>query len=269
MISAFIQNAAFASNNILNSIFISSNNSTFNIKLNTSSSIKFKYSSDSSDKITIFIKNIQLSDNFNTIFEDALNINGVIIEPNGMNLKISINGNGISNSNVQNVSQTADGKLITYMVPNQGDLGKINLILCLLCIGLIFGILRKNTSQFNQIPEIAQEREFSLMKSIIDNFKTDSFVYRSNLQEKRSYLKYNKIQNTNKTMNNLEKQFSSDLNDKNTEEKFNYKTPARTKLGGMTNVCSAKIISPKMSELEKARVVNTIKTKPLGIMAKI
>ena len=172
MISAFMQNASFAAENILNSVLISPNNSSYEIKLDTSKSVKVKYSVNSADKITLFVKNIQLSENFNTIYNGSADINSVILEPAGNNLKINISGHNVSNAIVQNISQTSDNRFVTYLISSQKFIvNPENLmpVYLLFCIGLIFAFVRK-IKKDAQIVENSQQREFNLMKSIIENF---------------------------------------------------------------------------------------------------
>ena len=266
MISAFMQNASFAAENILNSVLISPNNSSYEIKLDTSKSVKVKYSVNSADKITLFVKNIQLSENFNTIYNGSADINSVILEPAGNNLKINISGHNVSNAIVQNISQTSDNRFVTYLISSQKFIvNPENLmpVYLLFCIGLIFAFVRK-IKKDAQIVENSQQREFNLMKSIIENFGELGFVDKSHISLNGNSIAYQKLQ-TMKKIDKLEKQFSSD--NKESDEKFVYKTPARSKLGGMTNVCS-KIMSPQIGALERARVINTIKPTQISVSTK-
>ena len=67
----------------------------------------------------------------------------------------------------------------------------------LFCIGLIFAFVRK-IKKDAQIVENSQQREFNLMKSIIENFGELGFVDKSHISLNGNSIAYQKLQTMKK-----------------------------------------------------------------------
>lgn len=278
IISVFTSNAAFAANNVLNSLSIYSDNSNYSISLNTLKKASFNYSVSSSDKITLKIKNVVLSEDFNTVYDNSSKIAGVIIEPSGRDVKININGRDISGVKVKNTPQIIGKPGIVFYVNKYLPFSdnQRNLILILVFAGfLIINASRKNQSGiYNSVinSDSIYKKEIDWLKTTISSVKEALSVQNSIISSEIKPICNPKLLNLTQ-LENVEKHTESSFVDNSSyEEKIIYKTPALSKLGGMTNVCT-KIMSPQLSALERARVITT-KTKTdeinnLNVMTKI
>lgn len=260
-ITAFTANASFADDNILNSIYVFANNSEYNITLNTQNSINIKENIKSSNKIVLTAQNLRISDDFTIKYEGDSKINGIIAEQSGNGLVININGQNLKNANIINYSQVNKktsfiSEMLTFItkIYNKTTASAIFAITLLIAIGYLIR-KRRDSIDYKEILN-AGDREYGFMKNVIESFSSTASLS----QMRDIHLQKEKL-NTLKAINGLEKQFNQDLNPIS-DDKIVYKTPARSRLGGMTNVCS-KIMSPHIDKLERARVINTVKTAKL------
>ena len=91
---------ANATEAILNGIEVKPLNNSYEIILNTDQAIPLKTESPQSDKMIIDLKNIMPSKSVNTVYNNASNIDHVLIQPVGDDLKITIQGLNVASANV-------------------------------------------------------------------------------------------------------------------------------------------------------------------------
>lgn len=96
---AFVPKAS-ATEAILNGIEVKPLNNSYEITLNTDQAVPLKTNSPDSDKMIIDLKNIMPSKSVNTVYNNASNIDHVLIQPVGDDLRITIQGLNVSTSNV-------------------------------------------------------------------------------------------------------------------------------------------------------------------------
>ncbi len=84
----------------LNGIEVKPLNDSYEITLNTDQAVPLKTTSVDGNKMTIDLKNIIPSKSVNTVYNNASNIDHVLIQPVGDDLRITIQGLNVSSSNV-------------------------------------------------------------------------------------------------------------------------------------------------------------------------
>lgn len=95
----FMQKAT-ATEAILNGIEVKPLNNSYEITLNTDQAIPLKTNSPDSNKMVIDLKNIMPSKSVNTVYNNASNIDHVLIQPVGDDLRITIQGLNVAAANV-------------------------------------------------------------------------------------------------------------------------------------------------------------------------
>ena len=95
----FVQKAS-AEDATLNGIEVKALNNSYEIMLNTDQAVPLKTTSSSSDDMVINLKNIIPSKTVNTIYNNAANIDHVLIQPEGRDLRIVVKGLNAGSSNV-------------------------------------------------------------------------------------------------------------------------------------------------------------------------
>lgn len=91
---------ALATEATLNGIEVKPLNNSYEITLNTDQAVPLKTVSPQSDKMVIELKNIVPSKSVNTVYNNASNIDHVLIQPMGKDLTITIQGLNVASSNV-------------------------------------------------------------------------------------------------------------------------------------------------------------------------
>lgn len=96
---AFTLSGAFA--NTLSEVQINAENNGYGIVLKTDESAQMKKVISSDDKMTIELKNVDVSQNLNTVYNNVANFDNVTISPiSKTDIKIILKGQGIANSKV-------------------------------------------------------------------------------------------------------------------------------------------------------------------------
>lgn len=92
--------SAFADENVLQSIEIEPVKDTFNIVLVSDKAVDVKKTIQSSNKITLSMKDIRASKTLNTVYNNVSNVDSVVVEPQGNGIKIFFQADNASASTV-------------------------------------------------------------------------------------------------------------------------------------------------------------------------
>ena len=153
-----------ASDNFLNSIVISKNDGNTSVILRSDEITKIKKDVESSDEVILTLKNMKQSVDIDTLYKNTSDVNGLIIQNVGNDLKIFIDAPNISKANV--VFETPDSAPI--VVSDNKSEGKI--VWSIISIALLLFVMNsaKNISidkPQKDINEIIKEREKELYKN--------------------------------------------------------------------------------------------------------
>lgn len=91
---------AAATSATLNGIEVKPLNNSYEITLNTDQAVPLKTTSTDGDKMIIDLKNIMPSKSVNTVYNNASNIDHVLIQPVGDDLRITVQGLNVATANV-------------------------------------------------------------------------------------------------------------------------------------------------------------------------
>ena len=97
---AFSISTAFAENNVLQSIEIEPVKDTYNIVLVTDKAIDVKKTIQSSNKITLSMKDIRASKTLNTVYNNVSNVDSIMVEPQGNGINIFFQADNASAATV-------------------------------------------------------------------------------------------------------------------------------------------------------------------------
>ena len=92
--------SAFASDNVLQSIEIEPVKDTYNIVLVSDKAVDVKKTVQSSNKITLTMKDIRASQTLNTVYNNVSNIDTVMVEPQGNGISIFFQADNAANATV-------------------------------------------------------------------------------------------------------------------------------------------------------------------------
>jgi hypothetical protein len=157
-----------ASDNFLNSIVISKNDGNTSVILRSDEITKIKKDVETSDEVILTLKNIKQSVDIDTLYKNTSDVNGLIIQNVGNDLKIFIDAPDISKANI--VFETPDSSPI--VVSDNKSEGKI--IWSIISIALLLLVMNsaKNISidkPQENINLIIKERE----KEMYRNFQKE------------------------------------------------------------------------------------------------
>ena len=153
-----------ASDNFLNSIVISKTDGNTSVILRSDEITKIKREVDSNDEIVLTLKNTKQSSSLDTLYKNISDVNGLIIQNTGNDLKIFIDAPNISKASI--VFETPDSAPIVVS-DNKGE-GKV--VWSVISIALLLFVMHsaKNISidkPQKDINEIIKEREKELYKN--------------------------------------------------------------------------------------------------------
>lgn len=157
--------SVYAADNYLNSVVIENNDGETSIVLRSDAVAKVKREVQASDKVMLTIKGIAQSPDINTLYKNASNVNGLIIQNDGNNeLKVYIEAPDISKANI--VFDTPNSAPITVK-DNSGE-GKaawsvVSIAILLLVMHSAKNINHKSVQK--DINEIIKEREKELYRN--------------------------------------------------------------------------------------------------------
>ena len=93
--------SAYAGDNFLNSVVIDNNDGDMSVILRSDEVTKVKKEVESSDKVILTLKGIAQSPNINTLYKNAKDVNGLIIQNDGNNdLKVYIEAPNIAKADI-------------------------------------------------------------------------------------------------------------------------------------------------------------------------
>lgn len=154
-----------AADNYLNSVVIENNDGETSIVLRSDAVAKVKREVQASDKVILTIKGIAQSPDINTLYKNASNVNGLIIQNDGNNeLKVYIEAPDISKANI--VFDTPNSAPITVK-DNSGE-GKTAWSIVSIAILLLVMRSAKNINHKpvqKDINAIIKEREKELYRN--------------------------------------------------------------------------------------------------------
>ena len=93
--------SAYAGDNFLNSVVIDNNEGEMSVILRSDQITKVKKEVESADKVVLTLKGIAQSPSINTLYKNAKDVNGLIIQNEGNNdLKIYIEAPNVAKANI-------------------------------------------------------------------------------------------------------------------------------------------------------------------------
>jgi hypothetical protein len=153
-----------ASDNFLNSIVISKADGNTSVILRSDEVAKIKREVESNDEIVLTLKNMKQSSGLDTLYKNISDVNGMIIQNSGSDLKIFIDAPDISKANI--VFETPDSAPIVA----SDNKSESKFVWSIISIALLLLVMRsaKNISvdkPQKDINEIIKEREKELYKN--------------------------------------------------------------------------------------------------------
>lgn len=157
--------SVYAADNYLNSVVIENNDGETSIVLRSDVVAKVKREVQASDKVMLTIKGIAQSPDINTLYKNASNVNGLIIQNDGNNeLKVYIEAPDISKANI--VFETPNSAPITV----KDNSGESKTAWSVVSIAILLLVMRSakninNKTAQKDINEIIKEREKELYRN--------------------------------------------------------------------------------------------------------
>lgn len=157
--------AAYAGDNYLNSVVIDNVDGETSVILRSDEITKVKKEVESSDKIVLTLRGITQSPDINTLYKNASDVKGLIIQNEGNNdLKIYIEAPGISKSDI--VFDTPNSAPITV----SDSTGEERVLWSVISIAMLLLIMRSAKNINSEPPkkdinEIIKEREIARYRS--------------------------------------------------------------------------------------------------------
>lgn len=156
--------SAVAGDNFLNSVVISNVDNKTSIILRSDNIAKVKRDIESTDEIVLTLKNIKQSNNIDMLYKNVSDVDGLIVQNSGNDLKLYIEAPEISKADI--VFETPDSTPI-IVSDNQGE-GK--LLWSVVSVAILLLIMRsaKNVKPKivkKDINEIIKEREKAMYRS--------------------------------------------------------------------------------------------------------
>ncbi len=178
--------SAFASDNYLNSVVISNDDGKMSVVLRSDEVTKIKKEVESSDKIVLTLKGIKQAEDINTLYKNASEVDGLVIQNAGNELKLYIDAPNISKANI--VFETPNSAPITVNDVNGTEKTVWSIISLLLVLGVIVSARNLNVEEEVQkdVNEIIKERE----KALYRNFQREVATLPSMNHKLKSYRKH-------------------------------------------------------------------------------
>ena len=157
--------SAYAGDNFLNSVVIDNNEGEMSVILRSDQITKVKKEVESADKVVLTLKGIAQSPSINTLYKNAKDVNGLIIQNEGNNdLKIYIEAPNVAKANI--IFDTPNSSPITV----SDSKGEERVAWSIISILILLFIMRsaKNISAEppkKNINEIIKEREKQLYRN--------------------------------------------------------------------------------------------------------
>ena len=157
--------SAYAGDNFLNSVVIDNNEGEMSVILRSDQITKVKKEVESADKVVLTLKGIAQSPSINTLYKNAKDVNGLIIQNEGNNdLKIYIEAPNVAKANI--IFDTPNSSPITV----SDSKGEERVAWSIISILILLFIMRsaKNISAEppkKDINEIIKEREKQLYRN--------------------------------------------------------------------------------------------------------
>ena len=153
-----------ASDNFLNSIVISKADGNTSVILRSDEVAKIKREVESNDEIVLTLKNMKQSNGLDTLYKNVSDVNGMIIQNSGSDLKIFIDAPDISKASI--VFETPDSAPIVA----SDNKSESKAVWSIISIALLLLVMRsaKNINidkPQKDINEIIKEREKELYKN--------------------------------------------------------------------------------------------------------
>ena len=153
-----------ASDNFLNSIVISKADGNTSVILHSDEVAKIKREVESNDEIVLTLKNMKQSNGLDTLYKNISDVNGMIIQNSGSDLKIFIDAPDISKASI--VFETPDSAPIVA----SDNKSESKAVWSIISIALLLLVMRsaKNINidkPQKDINEIIKEREKELYKN--------------------------------------------------------------------------------------------------------
>ena len=153
-----------ASDNFLNSIVISKADGNTSVILRSDEIAKIKREVSSNDEIVLTLKNMKQSNELDTLYKNISDVNGLIIQNIGNDLKLFIDAPNISKANI--IFETPDSAPIIV----SDNKGESKAVWSIISIALLLLVMRsaKNVGiekPQKNINEIIKEREKELYKN--------------------------------------------------------------------------------------------------------
>lgn len=176
--------SVFGAENYLNSVIIENIDGKDNIILRSDSISKIKREIEGSDKVILTLKNIRQSDTINTLYKNKSNVDGLIVQNDGNEIKIFIKAPEISKANI--VFETPDSAPITVEDNKSGSL----IIWSIISILTLLAIMRSAKNIVLEPSNVdinskIKEREKELYKNYQKEISTlPSMNYKLNIYSK-------------------------------------------------------------------------------------
>lgn len=152
MVCLMLFNVCFA-NNTITSVEISkdNNNNGYNLKVNSSSAIKYKKVSQGNGSIYYEIKNADLSDKIDTKYYNTFDIKSIAIKKIKGDVRIYIEGNDFSQNPVNFVNGIDLSKKSSFSINGFNEAGAGIILLILITISIIVAQIKdKFNSHYNK-----------------------------------------------------------------------------------------------------------------------
>lgn len=157
--------SAYAGDNFLNSVVIDNNDGDMSVILRSDEVTKVKKEVESSDKVILTLKGIAQSPNINTLYKNAKDVNGLIIQNDGNNdLKVYIEAPNIAKADI--IFDTPNSAPIT--VSDSTDEERV--LWSVISIAILLLVMRSAKNICTEPPkkdinEIIKEREKELYRN--------------------------------------------------------------------------------------------------------
>ena len=176
---------AQASDNFLNSVVISKNDGQTSVILRTDEITKIKRNVESSNEVVLTLKNIKQSDDIDTLYKNISDVNGLIIQSYGNDLKLYIEAPEISKADI--VFDTPNSAPITVSNGKSEGMAVWSVVSVILLLIVMYSAKNANIdAPKKDINEIIKERE----KEMYRNFQKEMAALPSINYKLKGYRKH-------------------------------------------------------------------------------
>ncbi|MBQ3818816.1 hypothetical protein II810_00045 [bacterium] len=157
--------------NYLNAVVISETDGNPSVTLRTDIPVNIKRETKSQNSLVLTLPNTKQATNISTIYKNTSDVNGLLVQNEGKNVKIYIDASDISNSDV--VLETPGTAPIVFNNTNSNKKLIWSLIsVFLLLITSIYNKFKKPVNKALDINEVIKEREKKLYKDFQKEIST-------------------------------------------------------------------------------------------------